>query len=260
MIFLKEFKYQLLIFLGCTFFSCSENNPSIKHTLKDSVLKAHLVEIDSLDFYDTTSIDYKIIKAYYNDDSVQLKKIEQYLYSNKIFMNQWKFGDTCVHLTKLKDSKADSIYRFVYSEAFSPYQTNITISKSFDTARIHLIVYQKRRDTIPCEVIDDFDKKLSVREWNEFNNSLSSADFWGLKEDNGIHGADGSTLTVYAFIKGDNSYWHPQKTQKVSRWVPYNLPIYNSYNLLLKFIGDRYQMTQKLESDHFEKRYISKDK
>ncbi len=236
MLFLKVSKYPLILLLIFSLCSCNEKNDSTTLSLRDSVLKAYLSEVDSLDFYDTTDMNYKLIKAYYNNDTIFFKKFEK------------------------KDSNADSIYRFIYSQAFSPYETNLTVSKSGDTAKIHALVYQTSRDTIPCEIIDEFDKKISLKEWNEFNTSLSSADFWGLKEDNGIHGFDGSTLTIYAFIKGDNTNWHPRKTQTVSRWSPYNLPIYGSYDLLLKFVRDRYQMTQKLESAHFQKYYISKNK
>ena len=260
MTFLKVSKYLLFLHLICLLFSCAENNSSTTFSLKDSILKAHLLEVDSLDFYDTTDINYKLIRAYHNNDTIFFKKYEKEVYSDKMFKKQWEYGDSCIHLAKLKDSKADSIYRFIYSQAFSPYETNLTISKSGDTAKIHLVVYQTSRDTIPCEIIDEFDKTLTLSEWNEFNNSLSSADFWGLKEDNGVHGVDGSTLTIYAFIKGDNTYWHPRKTQTVSRWSPYNLPINGSYVLLFKFIRARYQMTQKLELDHFQKYYISKNK
>ncbi len=260
MIFVRTPRYLILILLIISLFSCTEESSNAKTALKDSVLKTHLLEVDSLDFYDTTDINYKLIKAYYNNDTLSLKKIAESIYSNKRFKKQWEFSDSCVHLTKLKDSKADSIYRFIYSQAFSPYETNLTVSKTGDTARIHLVVYQTSRDTIPCEIIDEFDKILSIKEWNEFDASLSSADFWGLKDDNGIHGVDGSDLTIYAFIKGDNSNWHPRKTQKVTRWSPYNLPINDCYELLFKFIADRYRTTQKLQFSHFQKHYISKNK
>jgi hypothetical protein len=260
MLFLKVSKYPVILLLINSLFSCNERNGGTKLSLRDSILKAHLSEVDSLDFYDTTDINYKLIKAYYNNDTIFFKKFEKDFYSAKILKKQWASGYGCVHLARLKDSNADSIYRFIYYQAFSPYETSLTVSKSGDTINIHTVVYHPGRDTIPCEIIDDFDKTISLKEWNEFNTSLVSADFWGLKEENGIHGLDGSALAIYAFIKGDNTIWHPRKTKTVNRWTPDKLPIYFSYDLLLSFIRERYQRTQSLKSAHFEKYYISKNK
>ncbi len=216
-----------------------------------------MAKVDSVPYFDTTDLNYRVLKAYYSNDSVDLKKIKEQtdysLLTKKLFIPT----DTCLRLTELKDLRADSAYRFIYDQAFSPYRTIITVGKYVDSARIHVLIFHASRDSIPCEIIDEFYQKLSYADWIKFDEIILYSDFWGSKEDNGYDGIDGTSLSAFGFIKGDGTYRRPGKSQYVYRWMPYRFPIYQPYNFITEIISSRYQRSQELISKHFKKNYLN---
>ena len=191
--------------------------------------------VDTLPYYDTSSIEFKLLKAYSANDTVTLKKnLERF--ENMNTKADWQTNlDSCIKRQAFKDISSEEKYRFNYSSAFCPYTTSTTIIKYKDSTVLNTIVYQYAWDTVPCKIIDQSTIIIDSLSWDKFQESLEVADFWGLKTDNGKHGVDGSTLEVYGFKKGTNSEWNPDKSSFIERWSPAYNSILSSFILLLKY-------------------------
>ena len=191
--------------------------------------------IDTLPYYDTSVIEFKLLRAYSLNDTNTLEKLVRYL-ENMNTKVDWQINmDSCVKQQALKDIKAEEKYRFNYGAAFCPYTTSATIIRYKDSTVLTTIVFQHAWDTLPCKIIDQSTIKIDSLSWDKFQESLEVADFWGLKPDNGKHGVDGSSLEVYGFKKGRNSEWNPDKASRIERWSPAYNSILSSFILLLKF-------------------------
>lgn len=202
---------------------------------KDSVLKKYISMVDTLPYYDTSTIEFKLLKAYSLNDTNTLTKLVGHLENINTKLG-WQINlDSCVKQQDFKDINAEEKYRFNYSSAFCPYTTSTTIIKYKGSTVLNTIVYQYAWDTLPCKIIDQSTISIDSLSWVKFQESLEVADFWGLKPDNGKHGVDGSTLEVYGFKKGTNPEWSPDKSSFIERWSPAYNSILNSFILLLKF-------------------------
>lgn len=229
---IRQYLFAVISFLTL-FASCRNTAKSnVPYSLKDTVLKEYIQTLDSLNHYDNTDINYKILKAYKDNDTSVFKYLQNYIDGERGSNHYWGFIDSCLHLSRLQDLNADEAYRFIYTVAFCPYEHNITISKKGDSANIHFITYQYGWDTHTFKVIDEFDKKITTKEWDDFSQAMADADFWGLKSDNGVDGVDGTTLTVTGFIKANPRFNSPSKFSYVDRWC--NTTLLDPFGLILK--------------------------
>jgi hypothetical protein len=147
-----------------------------------------------------------------------------------------KIRDSCVKQTRLQALGVDEAYRFNYHKSFCPYATDVTISNKRDSINLHFILYQQDWEAT-CKIINEFDKKLTIQNWNDVMESLTRADFWGLKRDNGYHGLDGDGLTVTGYKKGmDNNR---DDFHLVYRWDVHRTALIDPFILVLKFSGDK---------------------
>lgn len=227
------------VFVPFIFFisSCNTDKPDNRlNEIRDSALNKYFSIVDTLPYYDTNNVEFKILKAYSRHDTNRLKKILG-RFENINTTADWEvYLDSCVKQQPFKDISAVEKYRFNYSVAlFCPYVTSITIIKYEDSILLQTIVYQKAWDTIPCKVIEKSTLAIDSLSWDKFQQSMEISDFWGLKLDNGKHGLDGSTLSVYGFKRGTNSEWDPDKSNFISRWGPKYNSIFGSFVLLLEF-------------------------
>jgi len=191
--------------------------------------------VDTMPYYDTYNIEYKLLKAYSSNDTNTLKKLVGQV-ENLNTKLDWQINlDSCLKQRAFKDIKAEEKYRFNYSSAFCTYTTSTTIIRYKDSTVLNTIVYQYARDTFPFKIIDQSSITIDSLSWDKFQESMEVADFWGLKPDNGKHGVDGSTLEVYGFKKGTNAEWNPDKSSFIKRWSPAYNSILNSFILLLKY-------------------------
>jgi hypothetical protein len=225
--------FSFLVVTSCT----QKDNSDLKYSIRDTVLKQHLLELDSLPYYDTTEINYKVLKAYQNNDTTFFKNLSNQIKKQKEYKQYWSLMDTCIHQPALQDLGADEAYRFVFLPAFCSTPINITVTKKGDSANLHFLLYQNQHDTVSCKVVSEFDKKLTSKEWEEFNDKLSLADIWGLKRENGIHGLDGSTITFIGFEKGNPSFNRPDKICYVNRWEFSTL--HDALTFILKISGNK---------------------
>jgi hypothetical protein len=218
--------------------SCNQgNNSELKYSIRDTVLKEHLLEIDSLPYYDTTEINYKILRAYQNNDTAFFKNLSSQIKREKEYKNYWSSMDTCIHQQKLQELGVDEAYRFIFLPAFCRTPINMTVTKKGDITNLHFLLFQNKYDTASCKIISEYDKKLTQKEWEEFSDKLLAADIWGLKRENGIHGLDGSTITFIGYQKGNSSFNRPDKISYVNRWEFSTL--HEAFTYLLKISGNK---------------------
>jgi len=198
---MKIFLPIICLILIATFSSCNQNSPSNNFSLKDSILKEHLSISSSNDYYDTTNIDFKILKAYYSNDTNYLKKIREEINEKKKRKGYRALRDRCIQEQPLKEIDSDESYRFSYSFAFCDTNYSITISKKASTIQLHFIMYKTKwdimdTDTTKYQVFKRFDRSLNDKDWVEFKDKLGDADFWALKEENGVQGFDVQMFTL----------------------------------------------------------------
>ncbi|OQP50881.1 hypothetical protein A4H97_03385 [Niastella yeongjuensis] len=225
----------LLIVLA---FSCNTKpNITDNYSLKDTILEKHFKAIESSDDFDSTDLNYKVLKAYVNNDTLFFKNLESDIVDNERYNKQWQSMDSCIHQSKIQSMDVDEAYRFIYSAAFCPYKINVTVSKKADSSNLHFILYQYKWDTADCNIISEYDKKLTTKNWEDITESLSTSDFWGLKKDNGVHGVDGSSLTVTGYKNRDSVYNRPAKFHYVYRWSQNVLR--DPFHLILKLSGNQ---------------------
>lgn len=184
-------------------------------SLKDSIVKRYLADIDSLDYYDKTDQDYRMLRAYANNDTaffVEMKRVmdlaSEYIYPPRL--------DSCVKLKKLSDLSVGEAYRFYHGQSFCDYSQRITITRSGKIVQLHYVEYsngdghtqtyvRKNGDTIKilpyCVLSKEFKKELSMKDWEGLQQRLFDADYWGLKPYDYTITTDGSFWQIEACIR-----------------------------------------------------------
>ncbi len=225
------------IFFFGLFTSCNNTaDNAIEYSLRDSVTKKHLELVDASTYSDTTDINYKVLKAYLANDTFFFKKLYADIEKERKYQQQYKINDSCIHQAALPAINADEAYRFVYTAAFCQYKLNVTISKTGNTSNIHFIIWQDVWLNKICKVINEYDKKITEKDWEDFSQLMKKADFWGLKSTNGVQGLDGSTLITTGFTKGYRTYEGKPKYNYVYRWGYSTLS--DPFNFVLKLSGN----------------------
>jgi hypothetical protein len=206
-----------LIISEAILFSCSghsKNKPV--SSLRDSIVEEYLKVIDSSGQYDTTELIYKVLKAYSSNDTIFFKKLHSDItyYRN----SEWHLADSCIHQPKLQETDADEAYRFIYTAAFCPYKMNITVSKRADSSNLHFILYQLAQDTATCRIINEFDKGLTKKNWDEITTAIRKLDFWALKEGSGENALlDPDDIVVIGYQKANVAFHKSSKFNYVHR-------------------------------------------
>src|SRR5258705_11665985 len=115
---MKKIFLFLLPFLVC----CKESSSPIANvSFKDSILKEHFAQIDSREFYDTTNYDFKVLKAYYKNDTSFFEQMQKNIEFERKNGNENSYFDSCALLKKLSDLNVDEAYRFQHTESFCFY-------------------------------------------------------------------------------------------------------------------------------------------
>ncbi len=88
-----------------------------------------------------------------------------------------------------------------------------------------------------CKIEKEFSKVLNIKDWELFENTLTNADYWLLKERQ-IHGCcDGTFWTVDGFTKNP-MYYTGQQVHSVYRWSPQNA-FADLGRLFMKLAGEK---------------------
>ncbi|MCS3801675.1 hypothetical protein [Niastella sp. OAS944] len=232
-----KLKTFIILFLLPLLFSCNNHtHPKSGASYKDSVLAKYLRFAESSSTIDTTDTNYKTLKGYIKNDTSFFTNLDSELESYIKIDEMSKVRDSCIRQPTLPSLGVDEAYRFNYHKSFCPYTTDVTISIKGDSINFHFILYQQDWATT-CKIINEYDKKLTIQNWNEIQNALTRADFWGLKKYNGYSGLDGDGLTVTGYRKG--MYNNRDEYHLVYRWSVNRTALIDPFIVALKFSGDK---------------------
>ena len=221
-----------LVFL----FSCNEPHESRpKFSLRDSVMKFYVEEISLNRKLDTAEFNYKLLNAYITNDSASLVSLRKELISERENRKWWEQLDSCVKLVNLRDMNIDEGYRIEYDGALCSMRQISTIYKQLDTIKLNFKLFQLKWDTAECRKLEEFDRVLTLKNWEDFLYKINRGDFWGLKSDNDRRGLDGSTWHITGFKKGNDNM--PSKYHFVYRWGGTSL--YDAFELATILAANR---------------------
>ena len=235
-------KYFVINFFLPLLLACNQNSVTQQISIKDSVLSKYLELARAIPGYDTFTYDYKVLKAYHNNDISTLNHyLTRIIYSqNKLYTENSIYNHTCIDLPELNKSQHEELYRFHYSEAFCPNSIIITISKMDNSFEVEFILYQigikPPIDSIDCKILKRNTKKITQQQWDEFSKLILYADFWGLKKDNDAIGFDGNSLRIEGYINEKTKAPRSPKYHIVNRWLSNRYAIHDAFLLSLKYI------------------------
>ena len=226
----------LILLVSLILFSCNEVNEKNKTSSKEALIKRYFALLDSLPGYDTLNSEYSYMRAYYRNDTAFLKERNKEIVEALENQKKWAFSDSCLRLPHLNKLNASEAYRIDYDGSFCPYNLNITIYIMGEQIELHFFRYIAGREYGPCRVVKQFKKTLTSKDWDDFKKAINYADFWGMKEDNGVYGIDGHTLR----IKGIRQFQgYPVPLYKsIFRWSPGHSAIEDLYTKVLKLAGN----------------------
>lgn len=203
-------------------FSCRQGSiqPTITNT-RDTLLSKFLNMVDTLPYYDTTNLNFKLLKAYKENDTSNLEKIVSYIKQRSTTPWMHAYLKPCAINVAFDTLTADEAYKFSYESAFCDYYTIASIIQRGNKVKAVTTVFKNASamDSLPCTIVQQYETIIDSTAWVKFQEAIFAADFWGLKEDNEYHGFDGSSLAVQGYQKKFKSNQHIQSRRAyVSRW------------------------------------------
>ena len=171
--------------------------------------------IDSSGMYDTTDMNYTTLKAYVQNDTASLKKLDSFIKDKKYSRPNWELWTSDIPLPQLKQMNVEEAYRFIFSIQGAPYYEVITILKKDTAFKLQYLFYQHNKDSSKFHKFKEFEKHISKEDWNILTAKINDADFWRLGNDNDYRGKDGYDLTVIGYYKND----YLERNQYVHRWT-----------------------------------------
>lgn len=239
----------LLISVMAFSVSCQTHINAVNSNLsRDSIMKKYFLLVDSLPYFDTLDLKFKLLKAYNENDTGYLKRSYGDLVELSKFKKEMSESNICEEPAPLNTPGYEESYRFIYGVAFCDKWVNITIGKNIDSATVELYLYEYIDKETRCKTIKHIKKRINDRDWKNFITDISYADFWGLKEDNGIHGFDGSSLDVTGFEKPRKAFKGNYK--RIYRWAAEETAIGTSFKHLLNLSGVSVDCFRFQLSDH----------
>jgi hypothetical protein len=187
------------------------------------------------------------------NDTTFFMKMNKRMNIDTMFSREWSAWDSCVHLPKLSDMTVDEGYRFTHSQSFCPYGQKITITRSGNTVRLNYIefsngngqtyTYKQTDGSFEeikpyCFIIKQFDKDLSLIDWEELEKRLGNADYWGLISEDHDLDTDGSGWQIDAYSK-DPKFYTNQRIHSVSRQCSCYPPFEDIGRYFLKLAGEK---------------------
>jgi len=227
---------KLVSFLsGLILLSCNTTSETEKENhFKDIVLKRYLANLDLTEFTDTDNYQYRIIKAYSENDTVFFKQMNKDIDLSIENRKLYPRLDTCIHLPKLNELNAEEAFRFSHSQSFCSFHQIITVARNKDSVWLHYVEYgltddgEIKRYTTPkgtitvgsCKIVKEVHKKLYYFKWKELEKLIESADYWNQRTFAYQSILDGSFWTINAYTKrpryGDNRQFHSVQRNPVS--------------------------------------------
>jgi hypothetical protein len=196
-----------LIGIGC--------NSVPKQDLRDAVIRNYFTMIDSSGIYDTTDIHFKTLKAYVQNDTTTLKKLDSFIYKKENDRNNWELWTKDIPLPELKKLQATQAYRFIFSINGSSGFEAITVSERDTVYKLDYLFYTHDMRGSKINQARSFGKQISKTQWGTILDKISDADFWELNNISDQRGFDGNDLTVFGYVRSGDS----EKSKYVHRWT-----------------------------------------
>ena len=188
---------------------------------RDTLVRAYFKRIATLPYYDTSNLNFQLLKAYTNNDTSTLKALADYTgrTSTTPWMNEYL--KPCALNLEFDTLTAEEAYRFSYESSFCDYYTIATIVQRGGRIRADATVYKNasKSDSLPCTIVQHGETELDRASWSKFQEEMLVADFWGSAQDNEYSGNDGNSLDVQGyrkFFRGNRGV-QPRR-HYVSRW------------------------------------------
>jgi hypothetical protein len=206
----------LLCFL-ITLCACRRNdrNPPLTNS-RDTIIKNYFQVIDSLPYYDTLDKTFKLLKAYYSNDTGYL--VASYREVADLLKHRGKalMSEVCEQPPPINTLGFDEVYRFSYNAAFCNKSVTLTVGEVSDSVLLEVYLYEMSDREATCKTISHTTKLLNKSESQKINIEINYADFWGLQADNGMYGFDGSSLFVTGYERPIKAFQGKYKT--IYRW------------------------------------------
>lgn len=228
----------LSFFLLTLLFAC--NDKTIKHSAmldRDSIMTKYFQVIDSLPYFDTLDLKFKLLKAYHKNDTTYLRKSYDEIANLLKYRKDIIESHFCEEPALLNALNYEESYRFSYGASFCDKAVNITIGKSGDSIMLDLYLIEYSDKQTKCKTIKHTTQLANKQIWDTLVKGIEQADFWGLKEDNGRHGMDGSGLRVTGYERPINAFEGRYKT--IYRWAAEEMTIGVLFKKLLYLSGTK---------------------
>lgn len=224
----RIFTFLFIILIGV---SCNKPKVALKLSSRDSIMNSYFQILDSLPFEDTLSLNFQLLKAYHRNDTAVLREV----YLNKVNLlhsvQRIPKRHRCDTNVLVNVMDCDEGYRFSYSASFCDKFAIVTVQKVPGGMAVQSVLYQIDNETQGCTIVKQGNRRFDDKAWNSFSEELDFADFWGLKEENGVTGLDGSSLNIFGFRKS----WIPQDIEykEIRRWSPEKTAIGQAFKYIL---------------------------
>lgn len=237
---MRILQYKILFFLSVVILcSCGQNsNRTNSISGRDTLLSSFFKMVDTLPYYDTTNPNFKLLRAYSENDTSSMEKIVNYIHRRSTTPWMHDYLKPCAINIEFDTITADEAYKFSYESSFCEYYTIASITQRGNRVKAIATVYKNASgsDSIPCTIAQEYETDIDSASWVKFQEAIFAADFWGLKEDNEYHGVDGSSLDVQGYQK--NFKWNQSiqsKRSYVSRWSRSMDNLLQPFLMLLRF-------------------------
>lgn len=179
--------------------------------------------IDSLPYADTLDLKLKLLRAYHRNDTAYLRNSYDEIANLLKYKEDMMESHLCEEPAPLNTLNYEEAYRFSYGAAFCNKAVNMTIGKSGDNITLDLFLFEFNDMQTECKTIRHTVQLVDKTVWDTLIYGIKLSDFRGLKEDNGRHGMDGSSLHVTGYEKPINAFEGRYKT--IYRWAAEEMAI-----------------------------------
>jgi hypothetical protein len=194
---------------------------------------------DSLPYSDTSDRRFRLLRAYHRNDTSYLQESYNELEGLLKYKDEMLASHICEEPDALNRFNYKEAYRFSYGASFCDTVVNLTIGKYSDSTILELYLYEYNEKQTECRIIKHSRTLVSNDVWEVLINGVRQADFWGLDEENGRHGVDGSGLTVTGYQKPINAF--KGRYKKVYRWSAEEMTIGILFKNILNISGTTVQ-------------------
>jgi hypothetical protein len=220
---MSVYQFRLVIFLVALLLNSCRQDLKKKqvYSPRDTLLSSFFKMVDTLPYYDTSNLNFQLLRAYMDNDTSNLKELAGYVHVTSTTPWMHKYLKPCAINMEFDTLMADEAYKFSYESSFCEYYTVANIVQRGSKIRANATVYKNafEMDSLPCTIIQEYETEIDSVSWARFQEEMVAADFWGSKEDNEYRGIDGSSLGVQGYQKysmGNRSV-QPRRNY-VSRW------------------------------------------